>query len=43
MGRDKKIHINCRNMQKVKFKEKKSKKEQKSEIKYKITNEIVRN
>ena len=30
-------------MQKIEIKEKKSKKEQKSEIKYKITNEIVQN
>ena len=41
MGRNKKIHLNCRKMQKVKLKEKKSKKEQKSEIKRKTPNKIA--
>ena len=40
MERDTKIHIICRKMQKMKIKEKKSKKEQKSEIKHKTRNEI---
>ena len=43
MGRNKTVHINCRKMQKLKFEEKKSKKEQKSDIKRKTPNEIVQN
>ena len=41
MGRNKKVHINCWKMQKMKFKEKKSKKEQESEIKRKTPNKIA--